>query len=99
MALQTPSLTLYVSNLEGKTKKPELKASLYSLFTPYGRVWVLYYVYRRGSTDDRVDIVAKKNGGGREQAFVVFEEQTAATAALRGLSGQLFYKKALVRPL
>jgi len=28
---------------------------------------------------------------------VVFEEQTAATAALRGLSGQLFYKKALVR--
>jgi hypothetical protein len=38
MALQTPSLTLYVSNLEGKTKKPELKASLYSLFTPYGRV-------------------------------------------------------------
>jgi RNA recognition motif-containing protein len=49
------------------------------------------------STDDRVDIVAKKNGGGREQAFVVFEEQTAATAALRGLSGQLFYKKALVR--
>jgi RNA recognition motif-containing protein len=51
----------------------------------------------RVSTDDRVDIVAKKNGGGREQAFVVFEEQTAATAALRGLSGQLFYKKALVR--
>jgi hypothetical protein len=49
------------------------------------------------SADDRVDIVAKKNGGGREQAFVVFEEQTAATAALRGLSGQLFYKKALVR--
>ena len=41
--------------------------------------------------------MAKKSGGGREQAFVVFEEQTAATAALRGLSGQLFYKKALVR--
>jgi len=38
MALQTPSLTLYVTNLEGKTKKPELKASLYALFTPYGRV-------------------------------------------------------------
>lgn len=41
-------------------------------------------------------MIAKKNGGGREQAFVVFEEQTAATAALRGLSGELFYKKALV---
>jgi RNA recognition motif-containing protein len=59
-----------------------------------------FYRVRGGfSTDNRVDIVAKKNGGGREQAFVVFEEQTAATAALRGLSGQLFYKKALVRLL
>jgi hypothetical protein len=57
-----------------------------------------YITYMRGGdTNGRVDIVAKKNGGGREQAFVVFEEQTAATAALRGLSGQLFYKKALVR--
>lgn len=41
-------------------------------------------------------MVAKKHSGGRGQAFVVFEEQTAATAAMRGLSGQLFYKKALV---
>lgn len=38
MALTTPSLTLYVSNLETKTKKPELRANLYALFTPYGRV-------------------------------------------------------------
>lgn len=48
------------------------------------------------TTDGRLDVVAKKHGGGREQAFIVFEEQTAATAALRGLSGQLFYQKALV---
>lgn len=38
MAYAVPSLTLYVTNLETKTKKPELKASLYALFTPYGRV-------------------------------------------------------------
>jgi hypothetical protein len=49
------------------------------------------------TNEHRLDVIAKKNGGGREQAFIVFEEQTAATAALRGLSGELFYKKALVR--
>jgi hypothetical protein len=48
--------------------------------------------------DSRVDVIAKKHAGGRGQAFVVFEDQTAATAALRGLSGELFYKKALVSP-
>lgn len=55
--------------------------------------------FQLNDTDIRVDVVAKKSGGGREQAFVVFEEQSAATAALRGLSGQLFYKKALVSSL
>ncbi|OCF55228.1 hypothetical protein L486_07341 [Kwoniella mangroviensis CBS 10435] len=80
MALAKPSPTLYVSNLETKTKKPELKASLYSLFTPYGQV---------------IDIVAKKHGGGRGQAFIVFAEQASATAALRGLSGEIFYDKEL----
>jgi hypothetical protein len=55
---------------------------------------------REGRTmaDSRVDVIAKKHAGGRGQAFVVFEDQTAATAALRGLSGELFYKKALVSP-
>ncbi|OCF35254.1 hypothetical protein I317_01379 [Kwoniella heveanensis CBS 569] len=80
MALQTPSPTLYVSGLEGKTKKPELRAQLYALFNPYGRV---------------IDVVAKKHNGGRGQAFVVFAEQAAATAALRGLTGELFYNKEL----
>ncbi|WRT66956.1 uncharacterized protein IL334_003921 [Kwoniella shivajii] len=80
MALSTPSPTLYVSNLETKTKKPELRASLYALFTPYGQI---------------IDIVAKKHAGGRGQAFVVFREQAAATAALRGLSGEVFYNKEL----
>jgi U2 small nuclear ribonucleoprotein B'' len=43
-----------------------------------------------------VDVIAKKHDGGRGQAFIVFEEQVQATAALRGLSGEMFYNKALV---
>jgi len=43
-----------------------------------------------------LDIVAKKHDGGRGQAFVVFAEQTAATSAMRGLTGEHFYGKALV---
>ncbi|ODN89199.1 hypothetical protein L198_06522 [Cryptococcus wingfieldii CBS 7118] len=78
--LAAPSPTLYVSNLESKTKKIELKQQLYALFAPYGTV---------------IDVVAKKHGGGRGQAFVVFREQAAATAALRGLSGESFYSKEL----
>ncbi|WOO81051.1 U2 small nuclear ribonucleoprotein B'' [Vanrija pseudolonga] len=80
MAFAAPSPTLFVGNLEGKTKKPELRSQLYALFTPYGRV---------------IDIVAKKNDGGRGQAFVVFEEQAAATAALRGLTNEKFYLRDL----
>ncbi|WWD15764.1 hypothetical protein CI109_100186 [Kwoniella shandongensis] len=80
MAFPTPSPTLYVSGLEGKTKKPELRAQLYALFTPFGRV---------------IDVVAKKHDGGRGQAFVVFAEQSAATSALRSLTGETFYNKDL----
>ncbi|KAK4689964.1 hypothetical protein P7C73_g142, partial [Tremellales sp. Uapishka_1] len=80
MSLTAPSTTLYVANLETKTKKPELRAQLYALFTPYGRI---------------IDIIAKKHGGGRGQAFVVFSDQVAATAAMRGLSGSAFYSKDL----
>lgn len=45
----------------------------------------------------RIDVVAKKHDGGRGQAFVVFEEQVAATAALRGLTGETFYNRELAR--
>lgn len=100
--LSTPSPTLYVSGLETKTKKQELKQQLYALFSPYGRVSVLLLFSRVLLADiilfDRIDVVAKKHDGGRGQAFVVFEEQVAATAALRALTGETFYNKELVRP-
>ena len=43
-----------------------------------------------------IDIVAKKHDGGRGQAFIVFDEVASATAALRGLQGEEFYKRELV---
>jgi hypothetical protein len=50
----------------------------------------------RDIADGRIDVVAKKHGGGRGQAFVVFDEVASATAALRALSGEQFYERALV---
>lgn len=44
-----------------------------------------------------IDVVAKKDGGLRGQAFVVFAEQTAATSAMRQLAGESFYDHTLVR--
>lgn len=56
--------------------------------------------YSFGSTaiklTGRIDIVAKKHDGGRGQAFIVFEEQAAATAALRGLNDTQFYNRDMV---
>nr|ODN96858.1 hypothetical protein L204_03569 [Cryptococcus depauperatus CBS 7855] len=43
----------------------------------------------------RIDVIAKKHDGGRGQAFIVFEQQVAATSAMRGLNGQMFYNKEL----
>lgn len=47
-------------------------------------------------TSRSIDVVAKKHDGGRGQAFIVFAEQTAATSALRSLTGETFYNKELV---
>jgi len=76
-----PSPSLYVKNLDTRTKKPELARQLYVLFGAYGKV---------------LDVVATRAAGMRGQAFVVFREQQAATAARRALDGFEFYGKALV---
>lgn len=44
----------------------------------------------------RLDVVAQKGNKMRGQAFVVFEEQSAATAAMRALVGEEFYGRPLV---
>ncbi|KAJ9105259.1 hypothetical protein QFC21_001626 [Naganishia friedmannii] len=75
-----PIPTLYINNLESKVKKDELRRQLYALFVPYGKI---------------LDVVAAKGSKMRGQAFVVFEEISAATAAMRALVGEEFYGRPL----
>lgn len=60
---------------------PELKRSLYALFSQFGHV---------------VDIVALKTMKMRGQAFVIFKELGSSTNALRQLQGFPFYGKPMV---
>jgi len=73
-----PNTTLYVHNLNDEVKKEELRAQLYALFTPYGKV---------------LDVVAQKGAKKRGQAFIVFRDLAGATSAMRNLDGELFYDK------
>ncbi|GLJ38478.1 hypothetical protein SUGI_0784010 [Cryptomeria japonica] len=73
-----PNQTIYVNNLNEKVKKEELKKSLYAAFSQFGRI---------------VDIVALKTMKLRGQAFIVFDEVTAASNALRQMQGFPFYDK------
>ncbi|KAJ2157975.1 U2 small nuclear ribonucleoprotein B'' [Coemansia sp. RSA 552] len=71
-----PSQTLYIRNLNDKIQKDTLKQTLYGLCIAYGRI---------------LDIVALKTQKMRGQAFVVFGDITAATAALRQLDGRRLF--------
>ncbi|KAJ2776445.1 hypothetical protein H4R18_005665 [Coemansia javaensis] len=73
MASIPPNQTLYIRNLNDKIHKDTLKHTLYGLCVAYGRV---------------LDIVALKTIKMRGQAFVVFDDITAAAAALRQLNGR-----------
>lgn len=73
-----PNQTLYINNLNEKVKIPELKASLFELFSTYGEM---------------MDIVASSSLKRKGQAFVVFRDIAAATQALRALSSFKFYDR------
>ncbi|CAI5953847.1 unnamed protein product [Closterium sp. NIES-64] len=73
-----PNQTIYLNNLNEKIKKEELKKSLYAVFSQFGKI---------------LDIVALKTLRLRGQAWVVFEDVTAATNALRQMQGFPFYDK------
>jgi len=73
-----PNHTIYINNLNEKIKKEELKKSLYAIFSQFGQI---------------LEIVALKTLKMRGQAFVVFQEITSATAALRAMQGFPFYDK------
>ncbi|XP_034392698.1 LOW QUALITY PROTEIN: U2 small nuclear ribonucleoprotein B'' [Cyclopterus lumpus] len=73
-----PNHTIYINNVNDKSKRRYMKRSLYALFSQFGQV---------------VDIVALKTMKMRGQAFVVFKELAASTNALRQLQGFPFYNK------
>jgi RNA recognition motif-containing protein len=73
-----PNQTIYVNNLNEKTKKEDLKKSLYAIFSQFGTI---------------LDIVALKTLKKRGQAFVVFKDIPSATNALRSMQGFPFYDK------
>lgn len=75
-----PNHTIYISNLNEKIKKDELKKSLYAIFSQFGQI---------------LDIVAIKNLKMKGQAFVIFKEIASASNALRSMQGFPFYDKSM----
>ncbi|KAI7862636.1 hypothetical protein BDF14DRAFT_1853242 [Spinellus fusiger] len=73
-----PTQTLYLTNLSSQVNTPELKASLYGLFSTYGII---------------LAINASATAKMREQAFIAFDNVASATAALRSLNGYTFYDR------
>ena len=59
-----------------------MKKCLYAVFSQFGRI---------------LDVVVMRNHRLRGQAWVVFEEQSAATQALRSMQGFPFFEKPMVR--
>jgi U2 small nuclear ribonucleoprotein B'' len=76
-----PNATLYVKNIDWKIKKLLLRRALYSLFSRHGKV---------------LEIVTLRRDGLRGQAWIIFEDVQAATAALKAEQGFTFFGKDLV---
>ncbi|PTB71026.1 RNA-binding domain-containing protein [Trichoderma citrinoviride] len=78
MASEMPISTVYVHNLEERVKPEVLTEALKTIFSEFGNV---------------VDIVAKRNLKAKGQAFVVFDQPSAAHNAVEEVEGfELFGK-------
>jgi U1 small nuclear ribonucleoprotein A len=73
-----PNMTIYINNLNEKTKLDKLKKYMYAVFSQFGKI---------------VDVIALKTLKHRGQAWVVFDEVSAATNALSQMQGFPFYDK------
>lgn len=73
-----PNQTLYVQGLNEKIKVPELRTCIFELFSTYGEV---------------IDVVAQGALKRKGQVFVVFQDISCATNALRALQGFNFLDK------
>ncbi|KAK3067046.1 hypothetical protein LTR53_016307 [Teratosphaeriaceae sp. CCFEE 6253] len=67
-----PSQSLYIQNLPDKYSKPDLRRTLYTLFSTYGPV---------------LDVTALKTPKMRGQAHILFREVHSATQAMRSCQG------------
>ncbi|KAI9809824.1 MAG: hypothetical protein M1825_000257 [Sarcosagium campestre] len=75
-----PNQTLYINNITSDLRKPDLRLSLYTLFSTYGPV---------------LDVVVLPKSKMRGQAHVVFRDIQASTQAMRALQGFDFFGKEL----
>ncbi|MEN2496686.1 MAG: hypothetical protein MHMPM18_001175 [Marteilia pararefringens] len=75
-----PRHSLYLSNLNEKIKKTELKQLLYSIFSPYGLI---------------ADIYSSRHPSKKGQAFIIFCNISEAAKAKRALNGANFLGKDL----
>jgi len=73
-----PNHTLYINNLFEKLKKEDLKKSLYHLYSTYGNV---------------LDIVANKTYKLGGQAWIIYDDLSGSTKALKEMQGFMFYGK------
>ncbi|KAF8243135.1 RNA-binding domain-containing protein [Wilcoxina mikolae CBS 423.85] len=78
MSAIPPNQTLYIQNLNDKIRKPDLRISLYTLFSTYGVV---------------LDVVALKTMKHRGQAHIAFRDVASATQAMRALDGMNIFGK------
>lgn len=70
--------TIYINNLNEKIKLDELKKSLLAVFSQFGKI---------------LEVLAFRTLKHKGQAWVVFEEVSSATNALRQMQGFPFYDK------
>ncbi|KAL3827814.1 hypothetical protein ACJIZ3_016616 [Penstemon smallii] len=77
-----PNMTIYINNLNEKIKLHELKKSLHAVFSQFGKI---------------LEVLAFKTLKHKGQAWVIFEEVSSATNALRQMQGFPFYDKPMYK--
>ncbi|CAA7388846.1 unnamed protein product [Spirodela intermedia] len=73
-----PNMTIYINNLNEKIKLDELKKSLHAVFSQFGKI---------------LEVLAFKTLKHKGQAWVVFEDVSSASEALKRMQGFPFYDK------
>ncbi|KAM7276235.1 hypothetical protein ACFE04_018101 [Oxalis oulophora] len=72
------NVTIYINNLNEKVKIPELKKSLEAVFSQFGKI---------------MEVLAFKTLKHKGQAWVVFDDVSSATSAIKQMQGFPFYDK------